>query len=244
MPQIKAVFTDYIGTLTNAKSYTMQASMAKLHSALVDAGFRTEKEQFLEAYGKAHEKYRLVRFGELREVTNAVWVSETLCTLGHPVQAYDERLKTALNAFFQDYIESLELRPHAEELLQKIKATCKLGLISNFTYAPVVRESMHRLGISGYFDAVMVSQECGWRKPHSKIFTDALAQLQVKAQEAVFVGDNPSEDIKGAKEAGMRTVFVQSQFFSLKDLQASGVKPDFVASDLWEICRNLPTLIR
>jgi FMN phosphatase YigB (HAD superfamily) len=43
--------------------------------------------------------------------------------------------------------------------------------------------------------------------------------LHVTAEEAVFIGDSPLEDIKGAQEIGMKTVFVQSQFYSLKDLQ-------------------------
>jgi FMN phosphatase YigB (HAD superfamily) len=161
LPQIKAVITDYIGTLTNARSYTMEASMAKLHASLADAGFQTEKEKFLEAYGKAHEKYRLVRFGELREVTNSIWVSETLCSLGHKVEVGDERVKSALDVFFEDYIGSLELRPYAEKLLEKIHETSKLGLVSNFTYAQVVHESMRRLGINRFFDTVIISQECG-----------------------------------------------------------------------------------
>jgi putative hydrolase of the HAD superfamily len=243
LPKINAVIMDYIGTLTNVRSYTMDASIAKLHAALAEAGFHTEKEKFLEAYGKAHEKYRLVRFGELREVTNAVWVSETLCSLGYKVEVGDERLETALEIFFEDYIGSLELRPYAEKLLKKIHETCKLGLVSNFTCAQVVHESMKRLGITQYFDAVIISQECGWRKPHRKIFTDSLEQLQVKAAETVFIGDNPFEDIKGAADAGMKTVFICSQFYNKNDLKASAQKPDFVALDLEEIYRNLPEII-
>ena len=243
MPQIKAVITDYIGTLTNARSYTMEASMAKLHAALADAGFQTEKEKFLEAYGKVHEKYRLVRFGELREVTNAIWVSETLCSLGHKVEFGDERVKSALDVFFEDYIGSLELRPYAEKLLEKIHETSKLGLVSNFTYAQVVHESMRRLGINQFFDSVIISQECGWRKPHKKIFADALEQLEGKAEEAVFIGDNPFEDIKGAHDAGIKTVFVCSQFYGTNDLEASGQQADFVAANLEEVYKNLPKII-
>jgi hypothetical protein len=110
----------------------MEASLAKLHKALVKEGFQTEKSQFLVAYGKAHEKYRLIRYGEFREVTNAVWVSETLRGLGFEVTVEDPRMKAALDVFFQDYIDSLELRPCAEKLLKKATEKCKLGLISNF----------------------------------------------------------------------------------------------------------------
>jgi putative hydrolase of the HAD superfamily len=210
--------------------------MAKLHSALRDAGFKTDKQKFLDAYTKAHEKYRRVRYGELREVTNAVWVSETLCSLGHNVTADDSRMKAALNVFFQDYVETLNLRPYAKRLLKKTVKQCKIGLISNFTYAPVVYASLRKLGINRFFNAVVVSGDNGWRKPHKKIFQEALARLQVKADEAVYIGDCPMEDIKGATEAGIKAVFVSSQFYNKHDLRSSQQKAALVAEDLREIC--------
>jgi putative hydrolase of the HAD superfamily len=242
MPQVKAVITDYIGTLASPRRYTLEASITKLHDALTDVGFETERQKFFDAYAKAHEKYRLVRYGEFKEVTNAVWVSETLCSLGYEVNVDDSRMKTALNVFFQGFIDSLALRPHAAKLLTKASEKFKLGLISNFTYAPVVHASLRQLGINQFFNAIVVSEESGWRKPHKKIFTDTLERLQVTPEETVYIGDSPIEDIKGAAEAGFKTVFVPSQFNSLKDLHASGQKPDTIAEDLEEICRNLASI--
>jgi putative hydrolase of the HAD superfamily len=231
----KAVIVDYIGTLINARDYSLDASRVKLHKALTEAGFKTSLKEFLEAYARAHEKYRVVRYEELREVTNAVWVSEALNSLGCNASADDSRIKTALNVFFHDYVDSLVLRPYALKIIKRIVANCKLGLVSNFTYAPVVYASLRKLGINQFFDAVLVSDENGWRKPHRQIFQDALRKLHVTTDEAVFVGDSPLEDIKGALEVGMRTVFVSSQFYSLKDLHESRQKPDFIAKDLHEI---------
>ena len=243
MARAKAVLTDYIGTLVNSRSYSIDASRKKLHKALTEAGFETGIAEFLEAYTEAHEKYRVVRYEQLREVTNAVWVCEALNSLGCSASVDDSRIKTALNVFFQDYVDSLELRPYAKKLIKRIKENCKLGLVSNFTYAPVVYASLRKLGINQFFDAVLVSDENGWRKPHKRIFLEALRKLQVTAEEAIFIGDSPLEDIKGAKEIGMKTVFVPSQFYSLKDLQDSREKPDFVAEDLRQIYRNFSAII-
>jgi putative hydrolase of the HAD superfamily len=240
----KAVLTDYIGTLVNARYYSIDASRKKLHEALTEAGFEIGMAEFLEAYIEAHEKYRVVRYEQLREVTNAVWVCEALNSLGCNASADDSRIKTALNVFFQDYVDSLGLRLYAKKLIKRIKENCKLGLVSNFTYAPVIYASLRKLGINQFFDAVLVSDENGWRKPHKRIFLEALRKLQVTAEEAVFIGDSPLEDIKGAKEIGMKTVFVPSQFYSLKDLQDSRKKPDFVAEDLRQIYRNFSAIIK
>jgi putative hydrolase of the HAD superfamily len=107
----------------------------------------------------------------------------------------------------------------------------------------VVYASLRNLGINQFFNAVVVSHENGWRKPHTRIFQDTLVKLQVKAEEAVFIGDSPLEDIRGAQAAGLKTVFVASQFFSLQSLSESGQKPDFAASSLDEIYRNFSEII-
>jgi len=241
--RIKAVIMDYIGTLVNARYYDIDASRKKLHKALTDAGFETDLTEFLEAYTQAHEKYRVVRYKQLREVTNAVWVCEALNSLGCTVNPEDPRIKVALNVFFQNYLESLELRPYAEKLLTRIKEHCKLGLVSNFTYAPVIYASLRKLGINHHFNTVLVSHESGWRKPHKQIFQDALRKLHVKAEEAVFIGDSPLEDIRGAEAARIKTVFVPSQFYTLKNLYESNQKPDYVARGLGEIYRNFSKII-
>jgi putative hydrolase of the HAD superfamily len=239
----KAVIFDYVGTLVNCRNYTMEASREKLHAALVTEGFDVAKDKFLEAYIQAHEKYRKIRYEQLREVTNAVWVAEALCNLGFKATADDYRIKAALNVFFKDYIDMLELRAGAKKLIKQAAEQCKVALISNFTHAPVIHKSLRKTKISTYFNAVVISEENGWRKPSGHIFQDTLNKLLVRANEAVYIGDSPIEDIKGAKQAGLKTVFVASQFNTLKDLLDSLQKPDFIAKDLQSISESLTEII-
>ena len=145
--------------------------------------------------------------------------------------------------FFQDFVDSLELRPCAEALLEKISQTCKLALVSNFTYAPAVYASLRKLGINRFFNVVIVSEENGWRKPHQKIFQDTLRQMQVTAEEAIYIGDSPMEDIKGALQAGLKTIFVSSQFYNLNDLQNSKQEPHIIVDNLEQIYQNLPKIL-
>ena len=228
----KAVIFDYVGTLVNCKSYSMDASKEKLYNALLNEGFDVAKDKFIKAYSVAHEKYRKVRYEQLREVTNAVWVAEALASLGFKVTPDDSRVKAALNIFFQDFIDTLVLRKGAKKLLKQARAQCKVGLISNFTHAPVIYSSLRQLGIDNFFNAVVVSEENGWRKPSRHIFEDALEKLRVQAGQAIYIGDSPVEDVKGAREAGLKTVFVPSQFNTLKDLLNSQQKPDFIAEQI------------
>ena len=63
------------------------------------------------------------------------------------------------------------------------------------------------LGIAGYFDAILISEAEGVRKPDPEIFRRASSRLGVTAGETVMVGDNPEADIQGAKSFGMKAIW-------------------------------------
>ena len=244
LPLIKAIIFDFIGTLTNVKNYSLENSKMKLYRAIVDAGFNVDVKSFLDAYSQAHEKYRVIRYEKLVEVTNAIWISEALNSLGFKATPEDSRIKAAVNMFFEDYLNGLELRPCVKKLLKKASMEYKLGIISNFTYAPVIYAGLRNLGINQFFNVVLVSEEVGWRKPHIKIFQEALKRLGVTAKEAVYVGDSPAEDIMGAKAVGMKTVFIPSQFYSLNDLKENQQKPDFIIKDMCTLYTIFPKFLK
>ena len=242
MSPIKAVIFDFIGTLTNVRGYSLEASRMtsrmKLYKAVVNAGFEVDVKSFLEAHIQAHEKYRVIRYQKLVEVTNAVWISEALNNLGYETTPDDPQVKTAINISFEDYLNSLELRSCAKNVLKKLSRNYKLGLVSNFTYVPVIYAGLRKLNITHFFNAILVSHEVGWRKPHPKIFNEALKRLRVSAHETVYVGDSPLEDIKGAEATDMKTIFVSSQFYSVKQLSESQQKPDMILKDLCELSKT------
>ncbi|MDH5754995.1 MAG: HAD family hydrolase [Candidatus Bathyarchaeota archaeon] len=242
MSPIKAVIFDFIGTLTNVKNYNLETSQMNLYKTIVDTGFEINAESFLEAYSQTHEKHRVIRYQKLVEVTNAVWISDALNNLGFKTTPDDLRIKTVVNVFFEDYLNSLELRRCAKHALKTASTNYKLGLISNFTYAPVIYAGLRKLNINQFFNTVLVSEEVGWRKPHPDIFNTALKRLKVSASETVYVGDSPFEDIKGAKATGMKTIFVPSQFYTLQNLHESQQKPDIIVKNLCELCKQFPKL--
>jgi HAD superfamily hydrolase (TIGR01549 family) len=239
METVKAVIFDFIGTLATVEDYSYDKSERKLYESLLDAGFKADYASFVEAYEKAHEKHRIIRYQELVEVTNAVWTSEALNMLGYSTTPNDEKITTAINSFFEDYIQSLKLRPNTTKVLEKLATNFALGLVSNFTYAPVIHTAVEKLGIARYFDQVLVSQDFGWRKPSSKVFEEILRRLSALGEETVYVGDSPLEDIKGAQNASMKTIFIPSQFYGLADLEKAAIRPNIVIKDLNEILEIL-----
>jgi putative hydrolase of the HAD superfamily len=234
----KAIIFDFIGTLTNVRNYSLEKSKIKLQRAIVEAGFDVSLEKFLDAYAQAHEKYRVIRYEKLVEITNAVWISEALNSLGFKTTPHDSQIKMAVNVFFEDYLRSLELRPCAKKTLEKASMNYKLGLISNFTYAPVIYAGLRKLRIDQFFNAILVSEDLSWRKPNIKIFEEILRRLDAKAEETFYVGDSPLEDIKGARAIGIKTIFVPSQFYSLENLYESRQKPDVIVKNICELYKK------
>ena len=81
-----------------------------------------------------------------------------------------------------------------------------LGIITNGR-GEFQTKAISGLGIDDYFDVIIISEIEGVRKPELEIFQLALDRLGVLAQNSIFVGDNPTADISGAKNAGMRAIW-------------------------------------
>lgn len=86
----------------------------------------------------------------------------------------------------------------------------KLALISNGK-SPF-QERFNSLGISHLFDAVIISEAVGLRKPDRAIFKLASRILAVKPDRTVFVGDNPLADIKGSRDVGMYSIYITGYY--------------------------------
>ncbi len=104
----------------------------------------------------------------------------------------------------------------------------KLGLITNGRF-PFQLLNVQALGIESYFATILVSEKEGCRKPEAVIFERALAQMGVDAGTAVFVGDNPEADVRGAQNVGMRAIWKQTEHWG------SCLHADAVCTHLGEI---------
>ena len=106
------------------------------------------------------------------------------------------------------YVHSSTLMDSAVELLDRCRGRgLKLGMITNGSNA-IQYGKIDKLGLRRHFDYIVVSEEAGVRKPDRRIFEMALSELNVRAEEAVFVGDHPVNDIQGAADVGMQTVWM------------------------------------
>jgi putative hydrolase of the HAD superfamily len=104
---------------------------------------------------------------------------------------------------------------HHFELYDDVPATLReiaargirLGLISN-SHRCLASFGSH-FELDGLISAAVSSSEHGYMKPHPSIFDAALRLLDVRAEDAVMVGDSLRHDIEGAVQVGMRGVLVR-----------------------------------
>jgi len=91
-------------------------------------------------------------------------------------------------------------------LIKLVKRKKKLGIVTNGV--PVKQwEKILRLGLEHFFEFVIISSEVKYEKPSPKIYEIALERLDLPPEEALMV-DNKIEDLKGAKNVGMKTVLI------------------------------------
>ena len=64
------------------------------------------------------------------------------------------------------------------------------------------------IGISHWFDFSLSSAGVGKAKPHPAMFQEALRLSGIDSNHAVHVGDDPLHDVQGARQMGMKTVWV------------------------------------
>lgn len=119
----------------------------------------------------------------------------------------------------------------AEALLESLFGKYRLYLASNGT-AWVQERRLKSADLGRYFEGIFISQELGYDKPDLRFFEGAFAQIKdFKKEEAVMVGDSLTSDIKGGKNAGLRTLW-----FNPKSAEnQSEIKPDYQFARLSEL---------
>ncbi len=218
----QAPIADVAGTRWVTMGWLEEVAVAKLpdlpFESLVSALMETTQEIVRARAPEYYEVPSSERFRRALAKRNIV--GETAAAVAHE-----------LSRTHMGYLASTTFLPQGYgEVLEQLRKQYRLALVSNFDHAATARHVLETHGVSACFDAIVISEEIGRRKPHPFIYEHALGCLGVSTEEAVFIGDNPKEDIAGAQAAGLRTVWVCG------DNDPSTVpSADFVVKDLKDL---------
>jgi putative hydrolase of the HAD superfamily len=118
--------------------------------------------------------------------------------------------------FWEAYSRRCEIPADTWRTLHALRAAGKcLGIVTNGQTEWQSRK-IDALGLGSFFDAVLISEQEGIRKPDARIFQRALERCRVdKPAEAMFVGDHPEVDVAGAHAAGLVAVWKRVPYWTL-----------------------------
>jgi putative hydrolase of the HAD superfamily len=210
-------------------------SLKKAHSFLVKDGVTVGFAAFREAYRKARDALYVEADVQLEEPHFNLRISKALESLGYSFGAYSEVVAGATNEFCEGFMEYVRIDDHAKSALEKLHERYKLGIVSNCAIPECVDKLLEKHGLDRLFDVVVVSGAVNKRKPSPEIFEKALEKLGVSAENAVFVGDTVDADIEGAKNAGMKAVYIERR--SQKEVETAC--PDHTIKGLGELVAAL-----
>ena len=208
----KAVIWDLDGTLINSVDHHWEAWREVMAAENITLTF----EDFVADFGKRNDEILRGRIDP------------------NMSDAEVARIALAKEETYRRFVrsEGLVLLPGAERWLRQLKTDGWLQALGTSAPQGNIDAVFDALGIAGFFDAVMSSEQVKAGKPSPDVFLAAAERMQVSPEHCIVVEDAPA-GIEAARRAGMKSVGVLTTheelkadwvFNSLEDLP-----PDFFA---------------
>lgn len=133
------------------------------------------------------------------------------------------------DAFFDELFDYFS-RPQAWTLFPEVRETLAalkergliLDVISNFDSRLI--QILKGLDIAECFAEIIVSSRVGHAKPDRRIFEIALRQHDLAPEHAAHIGDSEENDLRGARNAGLRGFLVDRSTPSSEGARISSLK--------------------
>jgi len=142
--------------------------------------------------------------------------------------------------FFELGSKNVELHEGALETLSALrKKKVTVGIITN-GIERLQTGKINRLGLNKYVDNITISSEARAHKPDKAIFDLALSRANVHADNAWFVGDHVTNDVEGAINAGMSSVYYNPKNLHVEKSFAGVIeRPNYTINHLTELLEYL-----
>jgi putative hydrolase of the HAD superfamily len=185
--------------------------------------FILKDNRLLRAMGRARKVLRTDPSGENELYRRQARLMADI--LGEDPELVRERLERLVYRGWEPLFKKIKPCAHVAEVLRALKdAGLKLGLLSDFP----PENKLRNMGILGYWDQVLCSEAVGCLKPHPLPFLELIKRMDMAPERLLYVGNNVSYDIIGAKQAGIRAALFRSP---LKKKCPFTGDADFVFSD-------------
>ena len=164
------------------------------------------------------------RSAESADALRLLITTELLDELGTGNQAIAMQLSHAYQTIREE--TGILSYPGVDALLADLKSKYRLAIYTNGR-SDMQWEKIRALGFDRVMDTIIVAGDVGIYKPDPRAFALLLKELDVAAEQMLFVGDTYAADIVGAHHAGMQTAWVTHG----EDEAIDGIQPTYVISE-------------
>ena len=208
---IEVIFLDIGSTLIYAQEPwppVLACADQELVRCLRQTGFPIESTTLSDGFDTFLDAYYAQREKDNVEPTTFVFLRDMLAENGFG-NIPDPILRRALGSMYAVTERNWFVEEDAIPALASLKEEgYRLGLISNTSDDNNVQALVDQCGFRPFFDLILTSAGCGYRKPHPRIFQIALEHFSIQPRQAVMVGDTPEADIAGANSLGIYSVWI------------------------------------
>jgi putative hydrolase of the HAD superfamily len=205
---VRAVFFDAVGTLLHPAAPVAQTyrQVAARHGVVLDSAVISKRlresfdiqEQIDSAAGwktneaREAERWRRIVRDTLREATDT---------------------DACFFDLWQWYSQSNAWTAHAETAMVLAELTRRgiaIGMASNFdARLAAIIDGIPAL--APLAERCAISSVVGWRKPAKEFFEEVIRLAECAPEEILFVGDDPRNDLEGARAAGMQALLLDPE---------------------------------
>lgn len=194
----KGVIFDIDGTLYDYQ--TTDKLAMKNFCAFVEKNLGIEEKIFRETYTEARNIIHRRLKDTAASHSRVLMIQTALELLGK--NPFDYVLEL-YDVYWNFFLESMKPYDGAENFLRELKIFgAKISTCTDMT-AHIQYRKLRRLGLDKFIDFMVTSEETGYEKPAPIMFNFALEKMNVRANEAAYLGDSLDRDIEGAAAVGI-----------------------------------------
>lgn len=189
---------------------------------------RTLDPEHAAAADEAYRRLRQAIVAHGQEETAERCVALVLDEIG--LHGDDPAIERGLECLMREAFAEVRPVAGAVETVRAIAdAGVPLGVVSSAVYHPFLEWTLESFGIRDAFADVTTSASAGFYKSRPEIYWHALGRIGGEPARAVHVGDSWRWDVGGAREAGLRAVWLRKAGAAEGEGQAPDLTLDTLA---------------
>lgn len=183
---------------------------------------------------------RVVHSGN--EVDSYTSVAEIFTMFGIP--ATRTELRSSVDRLMANALKTATLEPGAARLVRELRQRGpRLAVISSAVHHNFLESALKQFAIAPVFEQVVTSSSSGYYKSNPEIYRSTIARLGGGPSSSVHIGDSLRWDVGSAREAGIKTVWLDHQVPREPWSDAPPPAPDLRLESLCGACEPIMYLL-